>query len=89
MSVHSLPAEMLKRGHRALQRPEQLQRDFLPSCVDVIGTSRDPDGQSAPWHVVLDQSQHAVKAGHGLHALGVRLQEKRLVVALHPQVLGA
>lgn len=37
----------------------------------------------------MDEFQHAVEAGHGLHALGVRLKEKGLVVALHPQVLGA
>lgn len=37
----------------------------------------------------MDELQHAVEAWHGLRALGVRLQEKGLVVALNPQVLGA
>lgn len=91
MSIDSLPAEMLQGGHYARKGSQQLQRDLLAPCVDVVRVPRVSDGQRASRqrHVVMDELQHAVEARHGLHALGVRLKEKGLVVALHPQVLGA
>lgn len=89
--VHSLPAQVLQGRQCARQRPEQLQRDFLSSRVDIIHAASVPYGQSASrrGHVVMDEFEHAVEARRGLRALGVRLQVEGLVVALHAQVLGA
>lgn len=75
MSIHSLPAQMLQGRQGARQWPQQLQRDFLPSRVDVVSTAGVPCGQHASraGHVVMDEFEHAVEARHGPRALAIRL----------------
>lgn len=80
VSVDCFPTQVLQAGHSGGERFEELQRDLLPSRVDVVGGVPSPRvflHQRSPfggWHVVVDQLEHAVEAGHSLHALGVRLK---------------
>lgn len=88
MSIHCFPAQVLQSGQAAGERSDELQRDLLPSRVNVVHIPT----ASVPFalrHVEVDQLEHAVKVRDRLNVLRVRLQVKRGGIALDAQVLGA
>lgn len=88
MSIDCFPAHVLQGGQITGERFEELQRDFLPSRVNVVNipTAGVP---FALRHVVMDQFEDAVKVGHRLNVLRVCLQVKRGCITLDTQVFGA
>lgn len=88
MAVDCFPAQVLQSGQAAGQRFDELQRDLLPSGVDVV----DAAAVRVPFalgHVEVDQLEDAVKVGSRLDVFRVRLKVKGCGVALDAQVLGA
>lgn len=88
MSIHCFPAQVLQGGQTAGESFNELQRDLLPSGMNVVDTPT----ASVPFalrHVVMHQLEDAVKVGNRLNVLGFCLQIKRGRVALDTQVLGA
>lgn len=88
MSIDCFPAHVLQGGQITGERFEELQRDFLPSRVNVVNipTAGVP---FALRHVVMDQLEDAIKVGHRLNVLRVCLQVKRGCITLDTQVFGA
>lgn len=73
MSVDCFPAQVLQGRQAAGERFDELQRDLLPSGVNVVHIP----AASVPFalrHVEVDQLEDAVKVGDGLNVLRVRLQ---------------
>lgn len=88
MSVDCFPAQVLQGRKIAGERFDELQRDLLPSGVDIV----DIPTASVPFalsHVEMDQLEDTVKVGNRLDVFGVCLQEKGGRVTLDAQVLGA
>lgn len=88
MSIDSFPAQVLQGGQATGKRFYELQRDLLPSRVNI----EDIPTMSIPFalrHVVMNQLEDTVKVGHRVNILRVRLQVKRGCVTLNTQVLGA
>lgn len=88
MSIDCFPAQVLQGGQAAGERFNELQRDLLPSRVNIVVTPT----ASVPFaltHVGMDQLKDAVKVGNRLNVLWVCLQVKRGCVTLNAQVLGA
>lgn len=88
MSIDCFPAQMLQGRKSVGERFYELQRDLLPSRVNIV----DIPTASVPFalhHVEMDQLEDTVKVGNRLNVLGVCLQEKGCRVTLDAQVLGA
>lgn len=88
MSIDCFPAQVLQGGQAAGERFDELQRDLLPSGVNVVHIPT----ASVPFalrHVKMDQLEDAVKMGDRLNVLRVCLQVERGGVTLDTQVLGA
>lgn len=88
MSINCLPAQVLQGGQDTGEWFEELQRDFLPTGVNVVSIPT----AGVPFtlrHVVMDQLEDAVKVGNRLNVFRVCLQVERSCIALDAQVFGA
>lgn len=77
MSIDGFPAQVLQSGHTAGERSDELQRDLLPTAVNVV----DIPTLNVPFilsHVEMNQLENAVKVGNRLNVLRVSLQVKRV-----------
>lgn len=77
MSIDGFPAQVLQSGHAAGERSDELQRDLLPTAVNVV----DIPTLNVPFilsHVEMNQLENAVKVGNRLNVLRVSLQVKRV-----------
>lgn len=76
VSVNRFPAQVLQGGQAGGERFDELQRDLLPTGVDVVDTPT----ASVPFalrHVVMHQLEDTVKVRNRLNIFRVCLQEKR------------
>lgn len=88
MSIDCFPAQMLQGGHAVGERFDELQRDLLPTGVNVV----DIPTVDVPFilkHVEINQLEDAVKVGNRLNVFRVSLQVKRVHVTFDTKVLGA